>query len=241
MDNSKRVNQYYGITHCLRGHSFSVENTYHYPNGKRECCECRRIRQRKQWPGRIAKAFDKRQRIMTVTNQPQTDIAKLQAQMDALAGVKCPLICHDEEPHDNTPLAQEHLDTCTGLDPKYDVLRVECESCWCHNPESSGHRPDFSWDHNQSCVKGATCDGLNNLPADRAHEAVGKLLAALGSDWELAPFNDEHPYYIGMSWEDGTPEGAERSVFGNTPWEALMPALCETEGITDSALLQDES
>lgn len=31
-----------GKTHCKRGHEFTVENTYTYPNGERECRECAR-------------------------------------------------------------------------------------------------------------------------------------------------------------------------------------------------------
>lgn len=29
-------------THCKRGHEFTVDNTYFYPNGERECRTCRR-------------------------------------------------------------------------------------------------------------------------------------------------------------------------------------------------------
>lgn len=31
-------------THCVRGHEFSVENTYRYPDGERACRSCERIR-----------------------------------------------------------------------------------------------------------------------------------------------------------------------------------------------------
>lgn len=39
-------------THCKRGHEFSDENTYTYPNGARECLTCRRDNQRRNRKGR---------------------------------------------------------------------------------------------------------------------------------------------------------------------------------------------
>jgi hypothetical protein len=31
-------------TRCIRGHPFDAANTYHRPNGYRECLACRRVR-----------------------------------------------------------------------------------------------------------------------------------------------------------------------------------------------------
>jgi hypothetical protein len=37
-------NQYKGITHCLRGHEFTKENTYMMKSGSRQCRKCDNIR-----------------------------------------------------------------------------------------------------------------------------------------------------------------------------------------------------
>lgn len=40
-------NQNSYITHCIKGHEFTPDNTYTYPNGKRACMECARIYKRR--------------------------------------------------------------------------------------------------------------------------------------------------------------------------------------------------
>lgn len=43
-----RAAQQHRQTHCIRGHSFDLLNTYYYPSGRRECRECHRQRGRKR-------------------------------------------------------------------------------------------------------------------------------------------------------------------------------------------------
>lgn len=39
-------------TECVNGHPFDEANTYRYPDGKRDCRRCRRLRDREYWRSR---------------------------------------------------------------------------------------------------------------------------------------------------------------------------------------------
>ena len=45
-ENHRRVSNYHKRLHCFRGHPYDETNTYHYPNGHRECRMCHRQRVR---------------------------------------------------------------------------------------------------------------------------------------------------------------------------------------------------
>ena len=42
-------------THCIRGHLFTVKNTYFKVDGRRRCRRCHAMYQQKYQPARIAK------------------------------------------------------------------------------------------------------------------------------------------------------------------------------------------
>jgi hypothetical protein len=51
-ENTRRARA--GATHCRRGHEFSPDNTYVYPDGRRECRTCCRMRQAARYAARKA-------------------------------------------------------------------------------------------------------------------------------------------------------------------------------------------
>lgn len=106
-----------------------------------------------------------------------------------------------------------------NLDPKYDCLREKCESNWHDHPHGN---------ENTGCTHREACPGHTTLPADRAHQAVGKLLAAVyqinrkvdlicNSKGQWGLLQKEDPFFFN-NWH-------------NTPEESLMAALCVVEGV----------
>ena len=148
---------------------------------------------------------------MTITK----DLTKLQKQMKALSGAKCPVHWHGHDHFytDGTctmPECDEHLNSCSGLDPKYDCLRVKC--FW---------EPTEPHAHQEIQVENCVDKNWWTLPAERAHEAVGKLLILA----EPLTRNNLGQWFVGVKrisepWHD-------------TPEEALISALCEAEGVSD--------
>lgn len=135
------------------------------------------------------------------------DLTKLQVEMDFLAGVKCPSTSCMDGTWDSG-VSDEKCEICNGIgkDPKYDVLRVKCLP-----------REHLPFGYCYKAIK-PDCPGYTTLPAGRAHEAVGKLLALT----DPITRNNRGQWFIGVRrlnepWHD-TPEGA------------LIAALCNAEG-----------
>ena len=144
---------------------------------------------------------------------PAYQLAKLQKQMDALAGVKCPCECHRDENTENI------CEACNGtdLDPKYDCLRVKC---FWEPTEPHGHQE----------IQVENCVDKNwwTLPVERAHEAVGRLMAAIENKdcFPSLAYDPEH------KWGNWMATLSEDCIArGDTPEEALMAALRKAEGV----------
>lgn len=159
------------------------------------------------------------------------DLTKLQAEMDFLAGVKCPcLVAYQQSLESGRCIAcgicghSDEPDVClcngSGLDPKYDVLRVECPKVNFHGPEGygAGHRD--------------RCPNWITLPADRAHEAVGELLIVAAEEGLVLSryLPKSTRWFCDIAKEAPKRWGGE--ISGPTPEEALIAALCEAEGVT---------
>ena len=142
-----------------------------------------------------------------------TELTELQKQMNTLAEVKCG-DCHFRG------VRVEFADDChacngSGLKREYDVLRLEC--------------PGYAV---QLGAKTCSICGERRwhvLPAERAHEAVGKLLLTSQFDLQYLFQGDESPPLWTVNyWEKEIPY-----MSSDTPEEALMAALCEAEGLRD--------
>ena len=163
------------------------------------------------------------------------DLTTLQAEMDLLAGVKCPCAkvlpahppgpaleikdqrvcgsCWTSQYHD-----VDHCEACngSGLDPKYDCLRVRCwQPC----------RQTLHW--TESDYAGTHVDPV--LPADRAHEAVGKLLVTTPLMHMFHGRGDNlwHAYFV--------ENRGLQQVDGNTPTEVILFALYEASKVATDA------
>jgi len=145
------------------------------------------------------------------------NLTKLQKQMNALAAMKCPCNCHEAF----FPRHHVCCDT-TGLDARYDALRVECEKPYHHGPlnyQQQNIHLDVLCDRHRT-----KCPGYTTLSADRCHKTVGKLLVA-------CPVRLYPPDESDSQWAAYIP-GASMCGKGDTPEKALVAALCESEGIT---------
>ena len=143
---------------------------------------------------------------------PAYQLAKLQKQMDALAGVKCPHLTTGT----CSPGVNAEIKVCngSGLDPRYDCLRVKCK----------GYSLSGNEVHDEHCCGGEFDKGTYNiLPAERAHEAVGKLL-------DMLLWFEMDKSHIRLGLLKGSNRGSSyyQGIVGN-----LLFALCEAEGVRD--------
>ena len=162
-------------------------------------------------------------------------MSKLQAQIDALVRVPCPDCAYGWF---LTKHGKLKCTTCngSGLAPKYDCLRLECKGDFYE--ELIAERP-MQWvkvyfhTHGQRDEDGVNCEcrdkKYTTLPAERAHETVGKLLLTSQFDLQYLWQGDESPpLWTVNNWEKEIPY-----MSSATPEEALMSALCQAEGVRD--------
>ena len=135
-----------------------------------------------------------------------TELTELQKQMKALTEVKCPMAVTSP----GMRLSDCELCNGSGLKREYDCLRLECVHL---DDEYAGRCP--------------ACHGArwHVLPAERAHEAVGKLL-----DMLLWFKMDKSHIRLRLSLPEGSKRGSSyyQGIVGN-----LLFALCEAEGVSD--------
>ena len=147
---------------------------------------------------------------MTITK----DLTKLQKQMKALTEVKCPACKDCQDVVAELGLCSHCEGRFPGLDPKYDCLRLEC--------------PGYAVQLGEKTCPVCGERRWHALPADRAHEAVGRLMAAIENKdcFPSLAYDPEH------KWGNWMATLSEDCIArGDTPEEALMAALRKAEGV----------
>lgn len=113
------------FTHCLRGHEWSEENTYHHPSGDRICRACRR--ERAALTRRVADEAAERAVRAAARAKPRTSAAKKAAAQSAPVTWTATAACRDADPElffptpENTVTAREARVIC-----KKCPVREEC-------------------------------------------------------------------------------------------------------------------